>query len=161
MSFQPLIHMFSITVESNTPLTPLDNVNDIAIEFLTHIGYLSKGYTPRSDAEDTSNSIPYVLFMDCFMKHPHKAWTADELAYELKTTKATVYRHINKLKSLDLLEEASAEQSYGKIKKGYKIRFGDLRKAWSFVEANVQMAMQNYRKTVEHFCDLMANDNTD
>ena len=38
-----------------------------------------------------------------------------------------------------------------RISKGYRIRFGDLAKAWNFTEANVNMAMENYRKTVTHF----------
>ena len=43
----------------------------------------------------------------------------------------------------------------GQSRKGYRIRFGDLSKAWSFTEANVSMAMENYRKTIAHFQELM------
>ena len=43
----------------------------------------------------------------------------------------------------------------GQIRKGYRIRYGNLQKAWSFTEANIEMAMENYRKTVEHFQELM------
>jgi len=42
------------------------------------------------------------------------------------------------------------------VRKGYRIRFGDIVKAWSFTEANVNMAMENYRKTVIHFRDLLS-----
>ena len=71
----------------------------------------------------------------------------------MRTTKPTIYRHINKLKSMDILE--SADVGYdGQTKKGYRIRYGDLRMAWSFTEENVDMAMKNYRKTVEHFQKL-------
>jgi predicted transcriptional regulator len=78
----------------------------------------------------------------------------DELAAHLDTTKPTIYRHLNKLKAIDILEEVEAERD-GVMKKGYRIRYGDLRKAWSFTEANVEMAMQNYRLTVEHFQKLI------
>jgi len=79
-----------------------------------------------------------------------KIWTVEELAALMRTTKPTIYRHINKLKSMDILESADVEFD-GQMRKGYRIRYGDLRKAWSFTEANVSMAMENYRKTVTHF----------
>ena len=84
------------------------------------------------------------------MRNMNKAWTVEELAALLDTTKPTIYRHINKLKSLDLLESMDVEFE-GQMRKGYRIRYGDLNKAWSFTEANVNMAMENYRKTVAHF----------
>ncbi len=78
----------------------------------------------------------------------------EELAAYLNTTKPTIYRHLNKLKAIDILEEVEVERD-GSMKRGYRIRYGDLRKAWSFTEANVEMAMQNYRQTVEHFQRLI------
>ena len=54
---------------------------------------------------------------------------------------------------MDLLEAMDVEYD-GQIRKGYRIRFGDLAKAWSFTEANVNMAMENYRKTIVHFQEL-------
>ena len=36
------------------------------------------------------------------------------------------------------------------VKKGYKLRYSNLSKAWTFVEAHVSVAMENYRKTVDH-----------
>ena len=43
----------------------------------------------------------------------------------------------------------------GDMRKGYRIRYGDLSKAWNFTRSNVEMAMQNYTSTVEHFQKLM------
>ena len=75
---------------------------------------------------------------------------------KLGTSKPTVYRHLNKLKSLDLLEEIqSIDESTKKAKKAYRLRYGDLKKAWNFVEAHVKVAMENYGKTVEHLQNLM------
>jgi predicted transcriptional regulator len=146
--------MFELNVESNTPLTPLTDVDDISLQFLTHIGYLPKGYNPKTNVIDTQDSVPYRLFMDCFMRNIKRAWLVDELAVYLKTTKPTIYRHLNKLKAIDILEEIVTEREC-QMKKGYRIRYGDLRKAWSFTEANVEMAMQNYRQTVDHFQKLI------
>ncbi|MDR0198810.1 MAG: helix-turn-helix domain-containing protein [Methanomassiliicoccaceae archaeon] len=128
----------------------MTDIDTVAETFLTQIGYIPKGYDPKTDAAGIRESVPYRLFMDHFMRNMPKAWTVDELAALMRTTKPTIYRHINKLKSMDILESADVEFD-GQMRKGYRIRYGDLRKAWSFTEANVSMAMENYRRTVAHF----------
>lgn len=147
--------MFELQVVSNTPMTGVDDINVLAETFLVQIGYLPKGYDPRSaGALSVRDSIPYRLFMDFFMKNPSKVWTAEELAALLDTTKPTVYRHINKLKSMDLLESMDTEVE-GQVRKGFRIRYGDIVKAWSFTESNVNLAMENYKKTVIRFQELL------
>ena len=146
--------MFELQVTSNTPLSSVDDVDVVAETFLIQIGYIPKGYDPKTSATSIRDSVPYRLFMDYFMRNMNKAWTVEELAALLGTTKPTVYRHINKLKSLDLLESMDVEYE-GQVRKGYRIRYGDLSKAWSFTEANVNMAIENYRKTVTHFQNLI------
>lgn len=147
--------MFELQVVSNTPMTGVDDIDVLAETFLTQIGYLSKGYDPRSNGVLTiRDSIPYRIFMDFFMKNPSKAWAAEEIAVLLGTTKPTVYRYINKLKSMDILESTDIQSEDGSVRRGYRIRYGDIAKAWSFCEANVQMAMDNYKKTVERFQQL-------
>ena len=146
--------MFELQVTSNTPLSSVDDVDVVAETFLIQIGYIPKGYDPKTSATGVRDSVPYRLFMDYFMRNMNKAWTVEELAALLGTTKPTVYRHINKLKSLDLLESMDVEYE-GQVRKGYRIRYGDLSKAWSFTEANVNMAIENYRKTVTHFQNLI------
>ena len=142
--------MFELNVVSNTPLGAMTEIDTVAETFLTQIGYIPKGYDPKTDAGSVRESVPYRLFMDFFMRNPSKIWTVEELAALMRTTKPTIYRHINKLKSMDILE--SADVSFDdQTRKGYRIRFGDLRKAWSFTETNVNMAMENYRKTIDHF----------
>ena len=142
--------MFELQVVSNTPLSSVGDIDVVAETFLIQIGYIPKGYDPKTSATEIKDSVPYRLFMDYFMGHMSKAWTVEELAALLSTTKPTIYRHINKLKSLDILESMDVEFD-GQVRKGYRIRFGDLAKAWNFTEANVNMAMENYRKTVTHF----------
>lgn len=147
--------MFELQVVSNTPMSGVTDVNVVAETFLVQIGYLPKGYDPKTGAVTIRESVPYRLFMDYLMAFPSKPWTVEELAVLLDTTKPTIYRHINKLKSMDLLEAMDVEYN-DQIRKGYRIRFGDIVKAWSFTETNVTMAMENYRKTVIHFQELMA-----
>jgi predicted transcriptional regulator len=87
------------------------------------------------------------------LRRPEKGWTAERLSLKLKTTKPTIYRHLNKLKYMDLLEEMTVKDGKEE-RKGYRIRYGNLEKAWNFVEAHVDVAMENYRKTVEHMGTL-------
>ncbi len=146
---------FEISVVSNTPLVGEDDKNIVAKIFLEQIGYLTKGSDPN---------IPLKLFLDCFLARPDKPWVVEELAVELDTSHPTIYRHLNKLKSMDLLEEVKIEEEVkakgkGKktvkqIKKGYKIRYGNLSKAWNFVEAHIAVAIENYRKSIEHLQKL-------
>jgi len=145
---------FELNVVSNTPLTPLSDIDEVAMLFLNHIGYFPKGYDPKTDVTDIRDSVPYKLMVDYFLGRMDKAWVVEDLATALGTTKATVYRHINKLKGFDILEEMSAEDAEGNPRKGYRIRYGNLSKAWNFTEAHVQVAMENYRKTVDHLQEL-------
>ena len=138
---------------SNTPLTPLDDVDDVSLQFLQMIGYLPKGYDPKTAAIEVQDSVPYRLFTECFIGNMKRPWTVEDLAAKLRTTKPTIYRHLNKLKAIDILEEVDTERE-GEKKKGYRIRYGDLTKAWNFTEANVEMAMDSYRKTIDHLQKL-------
>jgi len=147
---------FELNVVSNTPLTPLNDIDEVAMLFLNQIGYFPKGYDPRTDVTDIRDSVPYRLFVEFFAGRPDKAWIVEDLATALNTTKATVYRHINKLKGFDILEETKVEDADGKPRKGYRMRYGNLSKAWNFTEAHVQVAMENYRKTVDHLQELVA-----
>jgi len=166
--------VFEIRVTSNTPLIGETDPEIAAKKFFQQIGYLSKGSDP---------SIPYQLFAEYFIKHPTKAWYVEELAVALKTSKPTIYRHLNKLKGFDVLEEISVKLNTSKPtvyrhlnklkgfdileeihvfdkntqqnKKAYRLRYGDFKKSWNFVEAHIKVAVENYGKTVEHIQKLM------
>ncbi|HEX2021536.1 MAG TPA: helix-turn-helix domain-containing protein [Candidatus Thermoplasmatota archaeon] len=139
---------FELVVVSNTPLTPVSDLDEVGVALLRQVGYLGRGADDEANARE---SVAYRLFRDCFVMRPDKAWTAEELIAALGTSRPTLYRHLNKLKALDLLEE-SALRDEGEAggRKAYRIRYGNLAKAWNFVEANVKVAMENYRKTVDH-----------
>ena len=89
--------MFELQVVSNTPLSSVGDIDVVAETFLIQIGYIPKGYDPKTSATEIKDSVPYRLFMDYFMGNMSKAWTVEELAALLSTTKPTIYRHINKL----------------------------------------------------------------
>ena len=138
---------FEMQIVSNTPLVGEDDPDIVAKKFFEQIGYLSKGSDPE---------IPYKLFADFFLNHPSKAWYVDEIATELEISRPTVYRHLNKLKGFDILEEIQVlDESTQQNKKAYRIRYGNLQKAWNFVEAHLKVAIENYGKTVEHLQKLI------
>jgi predicted transcriptional regulator len=145
---------FELNVVSNTPLTPLSDIDEVAMLFLNEVGYFPKGYDPKTDVTDIRDSVPYKLMVNYFLERMDRGWIVEDLATALGTTKATIYRHINKLKGFDLLEEMNVEDSEGNSRKGYRIRYGNLSKAWNFTEAHVTVAMENYRKTVDHLQEL-------
>lgn len=145
---------FEIVIVGNTPLTPLRDLDEVAAIFLNQIGYFPKGYDSKTRTKNQEKSVPHRLFVECFLKRMDRGWTVEQLSAKLHTTKPTIYRHINKLKSLDILEEVDVSDRGREPKKGYMIRYGNLAKAWNFVESNIEIAMENYRKTVEHIQKL-------
>ncbi|MBN2065594.1 MAG: winged helix-turn-helix transcriptional regulator [Candidatus Thermoplasmatota archaeon] len=139
--------VFEMQVVSNTPLIGDEDLDRVAKKFFEQIGYLSRGSDPN---------IPYKIFADFFLKHPTKAWLVDEIAAELKTSRPTVYRHLNKLKGFDILEEVQiVDEVSQQQKKAYQLRYGNIQKAWNFVEAHLKVAIENYGKTVEHMQKLI------
>jgi predicted transcriptional regulator len=144
---------FEMQVVSNTPLVGEEDPEIVARLFFEQIGYLSKGADPE---------IPFKIFSDFFIKHPTKAWYVDEISTKLKTSKPTVYRHLNKLKGFDILEEVQIlDEGSQQNKKAYRLRYGNIQKAWNFVEAHLKVAIENYSKTVEHLQNLIEKQRID
>ena len=145
-------HMaFEIMLRSHTPINS-DSLEEILEQFLLDIGYLSG----RKRGEELYQSIPFRLWTQCFLKSPEKPRTADELAAILDASKPTIYRHLNKLKNMDLLEsEEVVEWDDGEvIKKGYRLRHGDFNTAWHVTEANIESTKKRYRETVDRIVEL-------
>jgi DNA-binding transcriptional ArsR family regulator len=145
---------FELALRYSTPLTPISDLDEVLREFLRLVGYLPEGEEGRGSEGPVAQSLAYRLVNDCLLRDPARAWYVDELTAVLKTSKPTVYRHINKLKSLDLLEEVGGVAD-GKGRKGYRLRYGNLARAWDFTEANAQNALRRYRETVNHLQTLI------
>jgi DNA-binding transcriptional ArsR family regulator len=145
---------FELTLRYTTPLTPISDVDEVLEEFLRMVGYLPEGEDHRGGLGPISTTLPYRMFRECFLRDPARPWYAEELVAVLKTSKPTVYRHLNKLKSLDMLEEVPGAAD-GKGRKGYRLRYGNLARAWDFTEANATNALRRYRETVDHLQTLL------
>ncbi len=145
---------FELTLRYATPLTPLDDVDEVLKEFLRMVGYLPEHDDARSGEGPAESTVAYRLVRDCLLKDPRKAWYVEEVTAFLATSKPTVYRHLNRLKVLDMLEEVGSDPD-GKGRKGYRLRFGNLSQAWEFTEANATNALRRYRETVNHLQKLL------
>lgn len=145
---------FELALRYSTPLTPIADLDEVLREFLRLVGYLPEGEEGRGSEGPVAQSLAFRLVRDCLLRDPSRAWYVDELTAVLKTSKPTVYRHVNKLKALDLLEEVGGATD-GKGRKGYRLRYGNLARAWDFTEANAQNALRRYRETVNHLQTLV------
>ena len=145
---------FELALRYSTPLTPISDLDEVLREFLRLVGYLPEGEEGRGSEGPIAQSLAYRLVRDCLLREPARPWYVEELTAFLKTSKPTVYRHINKLKALDLLEEVGGATD-GKGRKGYRLRYGNLARAWDFTEANAQNALRRYRETVNHLQTLV------
>jgi len=136
---------FELIVTSSFPLSSIGDLEEAVVRFLVQVGYMSRNYEV---GEGGRGELALRLFMDHFLMRQEKAWTVDELTVSLKTTKPTVYRHLNKLKAMGVVEEVQIEEP--EPHKGFRIRYGDISMAWSISEAHVETAMKNYRASIEH-----------
>lgn len=146
---------FKIEVSDHKPKIS-NNLEEVLEDFLLDIGYLSG----RKSDEEVYDSVPFRLWTDCFLDKPEKFRTIDELAVMLDTTKPTVYRHLNKMKALELLEEKELTiEDDGEVKKkGYRLRQGDLLKAWHITELTIESNLKRYRETVERIDSLSSGE---
>jgi predicted transcriptional regulator len=145
---------FELTLRYSTPLSPIDDVDEVLTEFLRMVGYLPPVDDGRAGEGPVRESVAYRLLHDCLLRDPARPWFAEELVAVLHTTKPTVYRHLNKLKELDLLEGVNGGAD-GAGRKGYRLRYSNLARAWDFTEANAQNALRRYRETVNHLQHLL------
>lgn len=137
---------FEMQVVSHPPLTGETDPERAAKLFFQMIGYTAR--------KGPDHGISFKVFYECFLLHPSKAWTVEELAAAADTTMPSIYRHLNKLKDLDIIEDLHLDVE-GERRRAFRLRYGDLGKAWNFAESHFQLAIENYRKTVDHLESLL------
>ncbi len=154
---------FEMQVVSHAPLTGENDPQRLAKLLFSMIGYTAR--------KGPDHGVSFKLFYDCFLMHPTKEWTVEDLATVCGTTLPSVYRHLNKLKDLDIIEDlyiggedaaeptgttpSSPPNKAQERKRAFRLRYGDLSKAWNFAEAHFQLAIDNYRKSVDHLEGLL------
>ena len=140
---------FEMQVVSHAPLSGEADPERLAKQLFAMIGYTAR--------KGPDHGISFKLFYDCFLLHPTQAWTVEELAAACGTTMPSIYRHLNKLKDYDIVEDFLLDNEGGKgdRRRAFRLRYGDLGKAWNFAEAHFHLAIENYRKSVDHLEGLL------
>ena len=151
---------FEMQVVSHAPLTGEQDPERVAKLLFSMVGYTAR--------KGPDHGISFKLFYDCFLLHPTKEWTVEELAAACGTTMPSIYRHLNKLKDFDIVEDLYIERAVPDApeaangdaevvdrKRAFRLRYGDLGKAWNFAEAHFHLAIENYRKSVDHLETLL------
>ena len=105
------------------------------------IGLLSNHHYPYSE------SMPYKILDECFFQRPDRAWTAEEIAAWIETTRPTAYRHLNRLISLGLIERCRAADG-GPPTSAFHLRLGSLKKGWQKIETQIEIILDTYKKTI-------------
>tara|TARA_Y100001970_G_scaffold261180_1_gene344031 strand:- start:360 stop:1262 length:903 start_codon:yes stop_codon:yes gene_type:complete len=106
------------------------------------IGLLSNHHYPYNE------SMPYKIIDECFLQRPDRAWTAEEVAAWIETTRPTAYRHLNKLISLGLIERCRAEDG-GPPTSAFHLRKGSLKKGWQKIETEIELILDQYKKIIK------------
>lgn len=135
---------FEIHVVENAPMTDIDDVDTVALRFMEDLGYIMRQYDPKTPVDSVRKSVPYKLFLDCFLRHQDKDWRVEDLSEELRTSVPTIYRHLAKLKALELIDEDAEDE--GKV---VHLKHYSFQLAWRVTEANVLSALDRYRAIVE------------
>jgi hypothetical protein len=144
---------FELQVVSHAPLTGETDPQRLAKLLFAQIGYTAR--------KGPDHGISFRLFYECFLLHPTKEWTVEELAQACGTTMPSIYRHLNKLKDYDIVEDVYIGGTPGDDgeatdrKRAFRLRYGDFSKAWNFAEAHFHLAIENYRKSVDHLEGLL------
>ena len=110
------------------------------------IGLLSNHHYPYHE------SMPYKIIDECFLQRPDRAWTAEEVAAWIETTRPTAYRHLNKLISLGLIERCRAADG-GPPTSAFHLRKGSLKKGWQKIETEIELILEQYKKTIKQISE--------
>jgi len=144
---------FHLALSERPSIDPGAGTQARVVDMMEAIGYLTPWSTPKEGGDMTDNLV-YRLFKDCLMDRPDRSWTMRELMAVLDTSKPTLYRHLKKLEALDVLERGLRGES-PRSSKAFRIRYGDLSKAWNFTEEHARQSLRAYRQTVEHLEALL------
>ena len=134
------INLREVRVEENS--TYEDNLGILG----RGIGLLSNPHYPYNE------SMPYKIIDECFLQRPDRAWTAEEVAAWIETTRPTAYRHLNKLISLGLIERCRAADG-GPPTSAFHLRKGSLKKGWQKIETEIELILEQYKKTIKQISE--------
>jgi DNA-binding transcriptional ArsR family regulator len=180
--------VYTLTLVNHTPPLASQDADAVAAALLRDIGYLPGGLEvptlgadgagcrrrgrprrgdlplggladPARPGAEVLESIPYRLAVGCLLSHPGRSYTVEQLERELGASRPTIYRHLNKLRDLDLLAHGDGDDGRGADvavggaaggrRTRYGLRFGSLSRAWRFCELDAECALEGLRDRVE------------
>jgi len=144
---------FRLEVSERTAVAADADATARLVDAMEAMGYLTPWSGPR-DGTSIEGNLAFRLLKECLMDRPDRSWTMRELMAVLETSKPTLYRHLKKLEALDLMERGLRGES-PRSSKAFRIRYGDLSKAWNFTEEHARQSLRAYRETVEHLEGLL------
>ena len=128
-------------------IQPNDNNYEMDLGALGRgIGLLSSHHHPYTE------SMPYKIIDECFFQRPDRAWTAEEIAAWIETTRPTAYRHLNRLISLGLIERCRAADG-GPPTSAFHLRKGSLKRGWQKIETQTELILGKYKKTIKQLAE--------
>ena len=133
------------------------NLREVRVEenstYEDNLGILGRGISLLSNHHYPYNeSMPYKIIDECFLQRPDRAWTAEEVAAWIETTRPTAYRHLNKLISLGLIERCRAADG-GPPTSAFHLRKGSLKKGWQKIETEIELILEQYKKTIKQISE--------
>lgn len=137
---------FSLDIAEGPPTADGEPVDRVVIDFLDRIGFLSRGYDPKARVRSVSTSPPYTIFLS-MVREPWRDWSPAALARAANTSLPTVYRHLAKLRTLDLIAGGEGRPVH--------VRHYDLVSAWGIVEANADAAVEANGRVVRELQRLL------
>ncbi len=137
---------FWLTVGTFTLERQRRKLRQCTVGWLEQLGYLDA----RGTGGPLARSMAFRLFWDCLLPQPQVPSSHEALASKLHTSKPSVGRHLHTLESMMLIERVTLDGQSRPPTKGYRIRYGDLRKAWQLSEAHAHVAMQSYKENILH-----------
>ena len=181
---------FTLALVNHTPPTASQDPDAVAAALLRDIGYLPGGIEvpplgatrrrgrprrsqvqglggsdPARPGAEVLDSTPYRLMVGCLLSRPHHAFTIEELERELGASRPTIYRHLNKLRDLELLSHGDGgdggnsgdggdggggpRPAGSSRRRRYGLRFGSLGRAWRFTELGAECALEGLRERVD------------
>ena len=87
--------------------------------------------------------MPYKIIDECFLQRPDRAWTAEEVAAWIETTRPTAYRHLNKLISLGLSKDA--ELLMADLQQVHFTCVRISKKGWQKIETEIELILEQYK----------------
>ena len=125
---------------------------ETAGDLLTSGFLMASGFLDERGGE-LIERIPYRLFSDWLLARRDRVWTADELSTALETIRTTVYRHLNRLEAMGLIEKVILKAGHPRIT-GFRLKGGSLTRAWQQVESQLELGLRGYRKAINQLAGL-------